>query len=450
MIRLGLRLTLTGGREAAVRLAVIAAAVALGVGLLLVTPRRHQRGQRPERPLRLARTPASPAGSAERVRDADASRRPAVVAAARPTTSTARPSTGSTSPPPGPDSPVPPGIPRLPGPGRVLRLARAQRAAALHTRPPSSATASPGTRSARSAPSALPAPELADHRRRPHRRPSSRTSRAPRQVTQHPDHVAQQLQRRRLRRRRHQRRRHRPHPVGGGAGAAVPGADLHRHRDPAVGRPPGAAVRRDAPGRRDAAAGLGDLRGRGDRRRRRRAWRLASACSSLLRTPLAAVPFTGAPFFPGDLSLSADRRPGSSRSASRSPRPPAARLALRRVQISPLGVTRRVTPRPPRAYRLIPLRRRPRRARLLRRRRASRDHRRPDRGVSARLPADHGRAGHRRAVADHGRRPAHGPARPPARRAHRRRGGSPTTRGPASAPSAAWSSPCSSPAWPSG
>ena len=33
----------------------------------------------------------------------------------------------------------------------------------------------------------------------------------------------------------------------------------------------------------------------------------------------------------------------------------AARLALRRVRISPLGVTRRVTPRPPRAWRLIPL-----------------------------------------------------------------------------------------------
>ncbi|MET9461543.1 hypothetical protein ABZY05_42025 [Streptomyces canus] len=35
MIRLGLRLTLSGGREAAARLAVIVAAVALGVGLLL-------------------------------------------------------------------------------------------------------------------------------------------------------------------------------------------------------------------------------------------------------------------------------------------------------------------------------------------------------------------------------------------------------------------------------
>lgn len=33
----------------------------------------------------------------------------------------------------------------------------------------------------------------------------------------------------------------------------------------------------------------------------------------------------------------------------------AARVALRRVQISPLGVTRRVTPPAPRGYRVIPL-----------------------------------------------------------------------------------------------
>ena len=37
MIRLGLRLTLNGGREATVRLVITALAVALGVGLLLVT-----------------------------------------------------------------------------------------------------------------------------------------------------------------------------------------------------------------------------------------------------------------------------------------------------------------------------------------------------------------------------------------------------------------------------
>ena len=36
MIRLGLRLTLAGGREAVVRLVLLVAAVGLGVGLLLI------------------------------------------------------------------------------------------------------------------------------------------------------------------------------------------------------------------------------------------------------------------------------------------------------------------------------------------------------------------------------------------------------------------------------
>ena len=36
MMRLGLRLTVNGGKEAAVRLAIIVGAVALGVGLLLI------------------------------------------------------------------------------------------------------------------------------------------------------------------------------------------------------------------------------------------------------------------------------------------------------------------------------------------------------------------------------------------------------------------------------
>ena len=74
----------------------------------------------------------------------------------------------------------------------------------------------------------------------------------------------------------------------------------------------------------------------------------------VLRIPLAAVPFTGEPFFPSDLSLSlrdilvvAIGVPVAAAVV--------ARLALRRVQISPLGVTRRVTPKPPRAWRIIPL-----------------------------------------------------------------------------------------------
>ncbi|MFZ0170443.1 MAG: FtsX-like permease family protein [Acidimicrobiales bacterium] len=74
----------------------------------------------------------------------------------------------------------------------------------------------------------------------------------------------------------------------------------------------------------------------------------------LLRPALLHVPFTGEPFAPGDLSLGlgdvlvvAIGVPAAAVLA--------ARLALRRVQISPLGVSRRVTPSAPRAYRMVPL-----------------------------------------------------------------------------------------------
>ncbi|MFF0119720.1 FtsX-like permease family protein [Micromonospora arida] len=72
------------------------------------------------------------------------------------------------------------------------------------------------------------------------------------------------------------------------------------------------------------------------------------------RDPLAGIPFTGMPFFPSDMSLGvldtllvALGVPAGAALA--------AQISLRRVRISPLGVTRRVTPRAPRAYRLIPM-----------------------------------------------------------------------------------------------
>jgi hypothetical protein len=74
----------------------------------------------------------------------------------------------------------------------------------------------------------------------------------------------------------------------------------------------------------------------------------------LLRMPLAAIPFTGQSFFPAELSLSLPDilavAAGVQVAAAVT-----ARLALRRVNISPLGVARRVTPPPPRAWRLLPL-----------------------------------------------------------------------------------------------
>jgi FtsX-like permease family protein len=73
-----------------------------------------------------------------------------------------------------------------------------------------------------------------------------------------------------------------------------------------------------------------------------------------LRIPLAGVPFTGQPFFPGDLSLNI---PDIAATALGVPAAAviAARMALRRVHISPLGVSRRVTPQPPRPWRALPL-----------------------------------------------------------------------------------------------
>jgi flagellar biosynthesis protein FliQ len=72
------------------------------------------------------------------------------------------------------------------------------------------------------------------------------------------------------------------------------------------------------------------------------------------RDKVAAIPFTGSAFFPSDLTLGPVAivavAIGVPLAAAL-----VARLSLRRVQISPLGVTRRATPRPPRAYRLIPL-----------------------------------------------------------------------------------------------
>ncbi len=74
----------------------------------------------------------------------------------------------------------------------------------------------------------------------------------------------------------------------------------------------------------------------------------------LLRAPVAGIPFIGQPFFTAELTLSlldillvAIGVPVFAAIA--------ARLALRRVNISPLGVARRATPPPPRAWRAVPL-----------------------------------------------------------------------------------------------
>ncbi|MEV7022316.1 FtsX-like permease family protein [Kitasatospora sp. NPDC093558] len=73
-----------------------------------------------------------------------------------------------------------------------------------------------------------------------------------------------------------------------------------------------------------------------------------------LRPVVATVPFTGSRFFPSDLTLTAVQALGAVVGVPVAAAL-AARFALRRVTISPLGVSRRVTPKPPGAWRMVPL-----------------------------------------------------------------------------------------------
>ena len=151
MIGFALRLTLAGGREAIARLVVIAAAVALGVGLLLVA------------------VAGLNAVDAKNLRDAWLNS--GTEAAARSGTATGAPlwwvvredyydgravgrvDLAAT----GPDSPVPPGIPRLPGPGEFY--ASPALAELLRTTPPAElAHRYPGHQVGVIGPAALPAP----------------------------------------------------------------------------------------------------------------------------------------------------------------------------------------------------------------------------------------------------------------------------------------------------
>jgi hypothetical protein len=74
----------------------------------------------------------------------------------------------------------------------------------------------------------------------------------------------------------------------------------------------------------------------------------------LLRIPVAGIPFIGEPFFPAELTLSL---PDILLVAIGVPlfAALAARMALRRVNVSPLGVARRARRKPPGAWRVIPL-----------------------------------------------------------------------------------------------
>ena len=368
MIRLGLRLTLNGGREAAIRLVLIAAAVALGVSLVLMSlaginavNAQNARygwlgtGTVPSGGGTVRGTgtvPASPTGSAGTSTTRKASAPDPLwwllQADHFAGQTIARVDVAAT----GPHSPVPPGIPRLPGPGQfyaspaLSALLRSTPAGELGDRFPGHQVGTIGA-------AALPAPNsliiIIGHH-------ASQLSRVPgaMEVTS----ISKTS----------------PSSCSGsncavGAGINAAGIDLILSVVACALLFPvlifiGTATRLSAARREQRFAAI-RLVGATPRQ-----VSVISAVEStvaavlgvaagfglffLLRAPLAAVPFTGAPFFPSDLSLSSADilavAVGVPLAAAA-----AAVLALRRVQISPLGVTRQVTPRAPSAWRLIPL-----------------------------------------------------------------------------------------------
>lgn len=332
MIRLGLRLAVAGGRDAVARLVMIAAAVAVGVGLLLaILAGIHAVEAQNARYAWLSTGTAAATGSPspdpvwwlQRPDYFDGQRISRVDVAAT-----------------GPEAPVPPGIPRLPGPGEYY--------------------ASPALSALLAA---TPAGQLAD------RYPGRQVGTIGRAAVPEPSSLIVIVG-------------HRPDQL-----APLPDAEpvTGIATTPPVGRAAaldlvlavvaggllfpllifiGTATRLSATRREQRFAAI-RLVGATPRQ-----VSVISAVEStiaaiagtaagfglylLARPALATIPFTGVPVYPGDLSL------GPVAALLVALGVPAgaavtAQLALRRVRISPLGVARRVTPRPPRAYRMIPL-----------------------------------------------------------------------------------------------
>ncbi len=356
MIRLGLRLTLNGGKEALVRLAITAAAVALGVGLLLVALAGMNALNAQNSHSAWLNTTAF-AGLGPGVGQVPpAAAAPAPVDRAQSASDPLwwgfaidhfgnqvldRVDVAAT----GAHSPVPPGIGRLPGPGQfyaspaLTRLLRTTPAAELADR-------FPGQQIGTIGPSALPSPNslivIVGHSPEEYRATpgaSLVTSiNTGTQVGGPTGWDANKLQT--------------VLAVGALAllfpvlifiGTATRLAAARREQRFAAMRLVGATPRQVAviSAVEASVAAFGGVA-------------LGFAVFFLLRPWLARVPFTGAPFAARDLSLGAVDvllvAVGVPAAAA-----VAARVALRRVRISPLGVSRRATPPAPRAYRLIPL-----------------------------------------------------------------------------------------------
>jgi hypothetical protein len=347
VIRLGLRLTLGGGREAAVRLLMIAVAVAIGVGLLLTTlaSLNAVNGQNARYAWLETGYTGSNAPSTTPTTDGDPLWwrlsadyfQGALIG---------RVDVAAT----GPDSPIPPGITTLPRPGQfyaspaLAKLLRTTPAAQLADR-------FPGTLAGTIGDAALPAPNslvvivghtVADLSHRNDARPVAAISTTvPSSCTDCAfgvginDNgmtlilsvvVAALL-----------------FPILIFIGGATRLSAARREQRFAAMRLVGATPRQISvisAVESSVASVVGVA--------------LGFALFYALRPTLAAIPFTGDPFFTSDLFLTL---PDVLAIALGIPiaAAAAARVALRRVNISPLGVSRHVTPHPPRGWRVIPL-----------------------------------------------------------------------------------------------
>jgi hypothetical protein len=356
MIRLGLRLTLSGGREAAARLAVIAAATALGVGLMLgilaaVNATASQNG----------RNAWLNTGSGESVTSSQPAARTASGA-----TSDADPlwwllradrfggktigrvDVAAT----GPKSPVPPGLSRLPGPGEfyaspaLSKILRSTPAAEIADRYPGRQVGTVGT-------AALPGPDsliiVIGHtpgqlaKNHDSAQVTSITAVTPSSCNGTNCTVRVGIDNRGIKLILSIVGTALIFPVLILIGTATRLAAARREQRFAAMRLVGATPRQItliSTVESAVAAVIGTVAG--------------FILFYALRALLAAVNLTGTRFFDGDLTL----RSGDILLVALGVpivAAIAARIALRRVQVSPLGVSRRVTPRPPRVYRVLPL-----------------------------------------------------------------------------------------------
>ncbi|HTX29361.1 MAG TPA: FtsX-like permease family protein [Streptosporangiaceae bacterium] len=354
MIRLGLRLAVSGGREAVVRLAVVAAAVGIGVGLLLtVIAAVNAVGVQNDRYAWLdTRTPAA-SGSASLSRASTAAGRDPLWALITTDLFDGQGIYRADVAATGPTSPVPPGIPRDPGPGQYYISSAL--AASLRSAPADELTDRyPGHQAGLIGEAGLPSPD-------------SLVIVVGRSVAQM-SHLPGAAEVTSL---------NSTPPSGCGlhvtcvirGGLEPAGVDFVLSAVALALLLPvlifiGTATRLSAARREQRFAAMRLVGATSRQVSLMAAIDSAAAAAAgvaigfglffVLRAPLAAIPFTGQPFFPAELSLSL---PDILAVALGVPiaSVAAARLALRRVNISPLGVARRATPVPPRAWRVLPL-----------------------------------------------------------------------------------------------